>query len=68
MFPSSYAASLVFQPLILRSQGHSRYLLVPWLYFWRGLPFCNKEKACIEENITLKGVKIVVNNAYVRLF
>ena len=33
VFPSSYAPSLVFQPPILRSQGHSRYLLVPRLFF-----------------------------------
>ena len=68
VFPSSYAPSLVSQPLILRSQGHSRYLLVPRLFFWRSLPFCDKEKACIEGNITLKRVKIVVDNAYVRRF
>ena len=68
VFPSSYAPSLVFQPTILRSQGHSWYLLVPRLFFWRGLPFCDKEKACIEGSITLKRVKIVVDNAYVRRF
>ena len=28
----------------------------------------DKEKACIEGNITLKSVKIVVDNAYVRRF
>ena len=65
---SSYAPFFVFQPPILRSQGHSRYILVPRLFFWRGLPFCDKEKACIEGNITLKRVKMVVDNAYVRRF
>ena len=60
--------SLVFQRPILRSRGHSRYLLVPWLFFWRGLPFCDKEKVRIEGSITLKRVKIVVDNAYVRRF
>ena len=68
VFPSSSAPSLVFQPPILRSQGHSRYLLVPRLFFWRGLPFCDKKKACIAGNETLKRVKIVVNNAYVTRF
>ena len=67
-FHSSYAPSLVFQPPILRSQGHSRYLLVPRLFSRRGLPFSDKEKACIEGNITFKMVKFVVDNAYVRRF
>ena len=68
MFPSSYALSLVFQPPIPRSQGHSRYLLVPQLFFGRGLPICDKKKACIEGSITLKMGKIVVDNAYVGCF
>ena len=66
--PSSYDPSLVFQPPILRSQGHSRYILIPRLFLCRSLPFCDKEKACIEGNITLKKVKIVIDNAYVRRF
>ena len=68
VFSSSSAPSLLFGPPILRSHGHCRYVLVPRLFFWRGLPFCDKEKASFAGNETLKSVTFVINNAYVTRF